>query len=102
MQGSETISGVEVGRYGQIDTNMRDMVNFESVAASGGPSGLGFLSTRGQEAMDIGPVPRICQWVLSWESLECSIPQSQVQGLVRHLSKSPSEPGGTCYVREKW
>lgn len=77
MQGGGTIRGVEVGRYSQIDTNMRDMVNFESVAALGGPPGLGFLSTRGQDAMDIGPVPRICQWVLSWESLECSIPQNR-------------------------
>ena len=55
----------EVSREGQLDTDVRDMFNFDSVAALGGPPGLGFLSTGLHRAMDTGSVLRICKLVLS-------------------------------------
>ena len=58
MQGSGTIRWVEVARQGQLDTDVRDPVNYDSEAASGGPPGLGFLSTGGQGARDTWSVPR--------------------------------------------
>ena len=46
---------------------MKFPVNSDSVAALGGPPGLEFLDTGGQVGRETGPVPRICQSVLSWE-----------------------------------
>ena len=76
-QGGGTIRGVEVARLGQLDSDVRGLVNSDSAAASGGPSGLGFLSTGNQGARDMGPVLTIHPSVLSWESLECSIPRAR-------------------------
>ena len=86
---------------GQLDADVRDPVKSDSAATLGRPPGLGFLTRGDQGARDTGLVLRICESILSWESLECSISQSQVQGLVRRLSRTPLEPGGTCDVRER-
>ena len=48
---------------GQLDSNVGDMVNSDSVAPLGRPPGLGFLGTGAQQSRDMGPVPRIRQLV---------------------------------------
>ena len=77
MWGGGTTKGVEVARQGQLDTDVTDTVNSDSATTLEGPTVLGFLGTGAQGVRDTGPVPRICQSVLSWESLECSIPRAR-------------------------
>lgn len=97
MQGVGPPEGGSCRTQGQLDTDVTDPGNSDSAATSRRPPGLGFLGCRGLKGQGTqGQSRGFIQSVLSWESLECSIPQSQVQCLVRHLLKSPSEPGGTC------
>ena len=67
MWGGGTTKGVEVARQGQLDTDVTDTVNSDSATTLEGPTVLGFLGTGAQGVRDTGPVPRICQSVLSWE-----------------------------------